>query len=106
MTDRLFSFIKNSPTAYHAVKTVCDRLTSEGFVELSEGENTELCDGKGYFIKKFDSSVIAFRYKKSYKGFMISASHSDSPSFRVKGNGETVGVYNRLMVERYGGSIY
>ena len=106
MTEKLFEFIKKSPTAYHAVKTITDRLTDAGFVELCEGDNSPLIDGGKYFIKKFDSSVIAFKYKKNYSGFMISASHSDSPSFRVKGNGETVGIYNRIMVERYGGSIF
>ena len=36
---------------------------------------------------------------------MIAASHSDSPSFRLKISPETKGAYTRLSVERYGGMI-
>jgi aspartyl aminopeptidase len=37
---------------------------------------------------------------------MIVASHSDSPSFRVKTSFESAGAYNRLSVEKYGGMIH
>lgn len=106
MTEKLFDFIENSPTAYHAVKSIEQRLISEGYNELYESECAPLTDGGKYFIKRYDSSIIAFRYKKDFTGFTVCAGHSDSPAFRVKGNGETVGAYNRIMVERYGGSIF
>ena len=35
----LTSFIKNSPTAFHAVKSIRDILTKEGFQELKNRKN-------------------------------------------------------------------
>ena len=36
---------------------------------------------------------------------MMSASHSDRPTFKIKENAETVGAYTKLLVERYGGML-
>lgn len=105
-TDQLFEFIKSSPTAYHAVAAVKARLDSLGYTELCEGEAWDIREGAGYYVIRNGSSVIAFRAKKDSKGYMIVASHSDSPSFRVKMTSETVGAYARLEVEKYGGMIY
>jgi len=41
----------------------------------------------------------------SPKGFLMSASHSDRPCFKVKENFELSGTYTRMAVERYGGMI-
>ncbi len=101
----LFDFIKKSPTAYHTVETAVKMLDAEGYTELSESENFNLSDGGKYYIKKNGSSLIAFRYKGSAKGFMICASHSDSPSFKVKGDLK-LDSYTKLDVEKYGGMIY
>ena len=102
----LFEFIKSSPDAYHAVNSVKKMLDKEGYTELYESERWKLAvDGKYYVIRN-GSSIIAFRTVKDARGFMITASHSDSPSFRVKTTAETVGAYTRLEVEKYGGMIY
>ena len=103
--NSLFKFIKNSPTAYHTVASVKERLVSEGYVELSEGCAWELNDGGKYFVTRNGSSVIAFR-NSGANSFVITASHSDSPAFRVKASGESaLGTYTKLPVERYGGMI-
>ena len=102
----LFEFIKSSPDAYHAVKSVKDMLDKDGYTELYESDRWKLAvDGKYYVIRN-GSSIIAFRTVKDARGFMICASHSDSPSFRVKTTAESVGAYTRLEVEKYGGMIY
>ena len=44
----LTSFIKNSPTAFHAVKSIRDILTKEGFQELKESEKWKI--EKSFFI--------------------------------------------------------
>ena len=41
----LTSFIKNSPTAFHAVKSIRDILTKEGFQELKESEKWKIEKG-------------------------------------------------------------
>ena len=102
----LFDFIKSSPTAYHAVASVKKMLDAEGYTELFESDRWKLgVDGKYYVIRN-GTSIIAFRTAKDARGFMIAASHSDCPSFRVKTTAETLGAYTRLEVEKYGGMIY
>lgn len=100
----LINFIDNSPSAYHAVDLVKKELTSAGFTELTLKDGAKIADGGKHFIVSGGSSVIAFEGYGS--GFMIVASHSDSPSFRVKTSFESAGAYNRLSVEKYGGMIH
>lgn len=98
----LFDFIEQSPSVYHAVRSVEKRLLSEGYNEL---RGTPVPGGK-YFVKRGGSSIIAFRYRGGEVGFSICASHGDSPTLRVKQNGQKNNAYARLDVERYGGMIY
>lgn len=105
-TVKLFDFIKSSPSAYHAVQCVREALLGAGYTELSESDRFELTSGEGYFVTRGDSSIIAFRAMDDAKGFMITATHSDSPALRVKANGNKCAVYSTLDVERYGGLIY
>ena len=101
----LFSFIKNSPTAYHAVDTIKKELLAAGFTELCESDPTSFSDGGKHFVIRSGSSIIAFKGKKAGGGFMITASHSDSPCFKVKD--ELSGAsYVRLATEKYGGMIH
>ena len=60
-TTQLLDFIKASPTAFHAVESSADLLKQNGFVQLQEGERWNLEQGKGYFVTRNQSSVIAFR---------------------------------------------
>lgn len=101
--NNLFSFIEKSPTSYHAVSTVKDILLGEGYTELYEKEDYKLVSGSKYFVCRNGSSLIAFRYNGEARGFAIVASHSDSPSFRVKGGIKS--AYTKLDTERYGGMI-
>lgn len=104
--NSLFKFIKNSPSAFHTVASVKERLVAEGYVELSEGSAWKFADGGKYFVTRNGSSVIAFRKTAAARGFVITASHSDSPAFRAKASGESaLGTYTKLPVERYGGMI-
>ena len=104
--DGLFEFIKNSPSAYHAVNTVKKMLDAEGYTELYESDRWKLTVGGKYYVIRNGTSIIAFRTIRDARGFMICASHSDSPSFRVKVTPEAIGAYTRLEVEKYGGMIY
>lgn len=105
INGNLFNFINASPTAYHAVDNVAKALVSDGYTELSEGSEWNLVTGEKYFVKRNGTSIIAFRKGKTGAGFMIGASHSDSPSFRLKLSTDMSGDYTRLDTERYGGMI-
>lgn len=101
----LINFIKKSPTAYHTVKSVKDMLVSEGFTEVLESEPSSFSDGEKHFVVRGGSSIIAFKGKTDVGGFMITASHSDSPCFKIKN--ELPGAsYTRLATEKYGGMIH
>ncbi|MBE6017864.1 MAG: M18 family aminopeptidase [Lachnospiraceae bacterium] len=104
----LFSFLDNSPNAFWAVKNMCSILDQAGLARLSEGAKWNLEAGRGYYVTRNDSAVIAFRIPKAdYTGFQIMASHCDSPMFKIKANAEIAvdSQYVKLNVEKYGGMI-
>lgn len=106
--ERLFRFISESPTAFHAVETARRLLTEAGYKELSEHEVWKLLPGGKYFATRNHSSIAAFRIPVSpYSHFQIIASHSDSPAFKIKDNGvlSVEEHYSKLNVEKYGGMI-
>ncbi len=103
----LSDFLIESPGCYHAVAALKRRLDAAGFAELSEAERWSLEPGKGYYVTRGGSSIISFRLpEEKPKGFHIIASHSDSPSFKLKPDPAmwSEGLL-RLNVEGYGGMI-
>lgn len=106
LNRELFNFINTSPCAFYTVKSVKDILNKNGYTELYEGERWELREGGKYFAIRNGTSLIAFRYNSSARSFMICASHSDSPAFRVKLSLEKGGKYAVCDTEKYGGMIY
>lgn len=103
----MLEFIDKSPTCFQAVKNIGDMLSAAGFAELREADEWKLEKGKGYFVTRNESSVIAFRLPEQLSGFHIAAAHSDSPSFKVKESPESTVEehYVRLNTEKYGGMI-
>ena len=99
----LIKFIKDSPTAFHTVKSVREMLTEAGYTEISESDPSAFSDGGKHFVIRGGSSIIAFKGEGG--GFMITASHSDSPCFKVK-NELSGATYTRLATEKYGGMIH
>ncbi len=102
-------FIEESVSCYHGVAAAVSRLGEAGFTALDERDEWKLSRGGSYYVKRNDSSIIAFRIpEREMKGFHIVASHSDSPSFKLKTNPEiSVGdQYLCLNTEGYGGMIY
>ena len=108
ITDELLTFLQKSPTCYHVIANLRAALAGAGYTELSEGAPWPLTEGGRYFVVRNESSLIAFRVpRKDFTGFQIAASHSDSPSFKIKESPE-IGVedaYVKLNVERYGGML-
>lgn len=107
-TEELLGFLKNSPTAFQAVEEIGKKLTEAGIAKLGEHENWDIVPGGKYFVTRNGSSVIAFSVPKKYAhSFMITASHTDSPTFKLKSafEAEACGKYVKLNVEGYGGMI-
>lgn len=107
VTQAMLEFINESPTCFHVVSNLKNILTENGYKELKESQEWKLKPGK-YFVTRNDSSIISFRIpKKDFKGFYMIASHSDSPSFKIKENPEmeVTSAYIKLNVEGYGGML-
>ena len=108
VNEKLFEFISESPTAFHAVATASGMLDHAGFTGLDESKQWDLVPGGKYYITRNGSSLIAFRMPEdgSYPGYMMTSSHSDSPSFKIKENAEEAREgYMRLSIEGYGGML-
>ena len=105
-TERLLQFLDASPSVYHAAANIEKELKAAGYLRLSEAEKWTLAPGGKYYISRGGSAVLAFRIPAGTPaGFMMTASHSDRPTFKVKENAELGGAYTRLATERYGGMI-
>lgn len=108
INDELLSFIQKSPTAFHAVDTIKTTLQDAGFTALEESQSWQLAPGRGYYVTRNASAIIAFRMPEDvFSGFQIVASHGDSPSFKIKEQAEinVEGQYTKLNVEGYGGML-
>ena len=103
----LFDFIEKSPSQFHVVANQKQEFLQAGFTELSEGKSWKLELGKNYFVTRNGSSILAFRMpKEKIHSYMIMASHSDSPTFRIKESPEMKEEhYVKLNVEKYGGML-
>lgn len=106
-TQALFDYIAASPTPYHVVAYTAQRLDALGYTALSECEDWQLTRGRGYYVTRNSSSLIAFRLPEGeYRGFMMAAAHDDSPCFKIKEHAEMKdGGYVRLSTEKYGGML-
>lgn len=108
INSKLLDFLDRSPSAYHAVANICDILREKGYTEINEGKTPDIRKGGKYFVTRNCSAVIAFELPENdLKGLLISASHSDSPTFKIKDNPELTveNKYVKLNVERYGGML-
>ena len=104
--DSLVSFLDGAKSVYHAVAQLKTRLEGEGYRYLPEGEAWQLHAGGKYYLTRGGTALIAFRIPAGEaSGFLMSASHSDRPTFKLKENGELVGTYTRLATEKYGGML-
>ena len=107
--QKLFRFLDESPTCYHAAANAKAALTAAGAVELRESEQWKLEKGTLYVVERGDSALVAFRVPEGpFHGFLMAASHSDSPTFKVRETAEAASAGNtlRLSVEPYGGGVW
>ena len=105
----VIEFIDECPSTYHVAKNCSEILEENGFERLIPQEKWNLKKGGKYYVKKSNSTVVAFTLGTDInlkKGFKIFGSHTDSPGFRIKPNPEMV-TENilRLNTEVYGGPI-
>lgn len=109
INKELLSFIQKSPSMFHSIKTIRTYLEDAGFTYLPEGKAWNIEKGGNYYSIRNHSSLIAFKLGNELDDyhFQMAASHSDSPTFKIKTVPELAGPaeYLRLDVEAYGGMI-
>ena len=103
----LLDYIAASPTAFHAVDTAAKALREAGYTALDMARDWALAAGGKYYVTVNGTTLLAFRLSAGQPtGFMVTASHSDSPTFKIKpGFTRHSGDYVQLNTERYGGAI-
>ena len=105
----LLEFIDRSPTPFHAVEEMKNKLIAQGYSELKEPDVWELTSNGKYFLTRNDSSLIAFivgTKTKDASGFKIIGAHTDSPNLKLKPNpAYDKSGYLQLGVEVYGGVL-
>jgi aspartyl aminopeptidase len=105
----LIAFIDASPSPWHAVASVEQRLLAQGFTRLEEDERWKLAAGGRYYVLRGGASLIAFVSGSgplAETGYRIVGAHTDSPGLRLKPRAALSGDgLRRLGVEVYGGPI-
>lgn len=105
----VLNFIEHSPSCFHAVEQLAHMLDQAGYQRLKECDGWTLEQGGKYYVTRNGSSIIAFHVGQQLDNyhFQITASHSDSPSYKVKEKAELKGKggYLQLNTEGYGGMI-
>lgn len=105
----LLAFIDASPSPWHAVNSVEQRLLKQDFKQLHETEAWQLKAGDSYYVVRGGASIIAFTLGSqslTESGFRMVGAHTDSPGLRLKPNAAygSDGLV-RIGVEVYGGPI-
>lgn len=104
--EALKGFLDEAHSVYHALNAICRQLQQQGYTRLAEEADWDLAPGGKYYLTRGDTAVVAFRIpQQEPTGFLMSASHSDRPAFKVKEHFELAGASTRVAVERYGGML-
>ena len=104
MIDDIFEFLQEGVTPYHAAATAAAWLDAAGFTRLEEADYWNLEPGKGYYLVRGGSAVVAWRIPDhAIGGWRIPASHSDAPGWKIKSDAVSNDGCRRLSVEGYGG---
>ena len=105
----LLSFLKASPTPFHATSSMKTALVEKGFVELKENQDWDIKTGGRYFVRRNASSIIAFTTPSldfHQTGWRMMGAHTDSPCLKLKPNAHVNRHgYDQLGVEVYGGVL-
>ena len=106
--NELLDFLRESVTPFHAVRAMCERLERAGFEAVERFDPNAMVPGRGYFMAKQGSSLMALRAgaQELGLGLRLVGAHTDSPNLSVKPNPVTGrdGCV-QLAVDIYGGAL-
>lgn len=106
----LIDFIYDSPSNFHVVENIKDKLNKKGFKELNIRDRWNIEKGGKYYIVKNGTAIISLvigQGEIEEDGFRIIGAHTDAPTFRIKPSPEILveNNYLKFNVEAYGGPI-
>ncbi|KUL63070.1 aminopeptidase [Streptomyces violaceusniger] len=106
-TDDLMSFLRASPSPYHAVASAAERLEKAGFQRIEETASWDGAAG-GRFVLR-GGAIIAWYVPEGADPatpYRIVGAHTDSPNLRVKPIPDTgAHGWRQIAVEVYGGVL-
>lgn len=104
---RLCDFLHQSPTPWHATRSMTERLEQAGFERLEETANWQLVPGRRYYVTRNGSSIIAFQLPAgSLTSLRMLGAHTDSPGLHLKPNATQYGAgWLQLGIQVYGGVL-
>lgn len=109
LNQALCSFIRTSPTPFHAVSNMAQQLEGAGFTLLQETAAWQLNSTGRYYLTRNNSALIAFQLGGSNlidAGIRMLGAHTDSPCLKIKPLPELVRHgFLQLGVEVYGGAL-
>lgn len=108
MVNSFIDFLSAYPSKYHVVEGFRRLLVNAGFTELCLKKEWNIKPGGRYFTTRGGSSLIAFVVgtEAKEKGYRIIATHSDTPSLRVKPTPDMLlNGMHKCNTEIYGGAI-
>ena len=105
--EGLFDFLNAGVSAFHSTAAAVKILEENGYQNCPESAAWELVPGGRYYTTRNGSAVLAWRMPKGeLTGWHVTASHSDSPTWRIKQlDGGKDAVFAKAETEGYGGMI-
>src|SRR5690554_7541411 len=105
--ERLLDFLQHSPTPWHAVARMAERLESAGYRRLDETRPWRLEPGERVYVTRNDSSIVALQLpREGLESLRMIGAHTDSPGLRLKPHAaQTAAGWLQLGVELYGGVL-
>ncbi len=104
--EGLFDFLDAGVSAFHSTDAAAKILAENGYINCPESAAWELAPGGKYYTTRNGSAILAWRMPKGeLTGWHATASHSDSPTWRVKKLDSTGDVFAQVETEGYGGMI-
>ena len=105
--EGLFDFLNAGVSAFHSTAAAVKLLEENGYQNCPESAAWELVPGGRYYTTRNGSAVLAWRMPKGeLTGWHVTASHSDSPTWRIKQlDGGKDAVFAKAETEGYGGMI-
>ncbi len=99
-------FLAHSPTAFHAVQEVGERLAQAGSIPLKEEEPWNLKKGGRYFVEKGGAMALFSLPSTTPSKALFIGAHTDSPALKLKPHPDrSAGSISLLATEPYGAAI-